>query len=288
MKPLLRSLARAKLQPGSRLRPQASALRAPQASALRAPWGWAFSGACVGLLLSLLLCAPAHWLASAVASASGHRVRLINAQGTVWSGSAQLVLTGGTDSTEAAALPGHLRWQLRPLLTGLALYFQAGCCTPEPLQVRLQARWGGFSLQLAKGQSSWPAELLTGLGTPWNTVELAGRLVVASDDLHMHWVQGRISFAGSARLDAVNLSSRLSTLRPLGSYRLVLQGGDTTRLELNTLSGSLQLSGEGGWVGERLRFQGQAQAAPESEEPLSNLLNIIGHRNGPLSIITLG
>jgi general secretion pathway protein N len=41
-------------------------------------------------------------------------------------------------------------------------------------------------------------------------------------------------------------------------------------------------------VGRRLRFAGEASAAPEREGALSNLLNIIGRRNGARSLISLG
>ena len=37
-----------------------------------------------------------------------------------------------------------------------------------------------------------------------------------------------------------------------------------------------------------VRFAGEASAAPEREAALSNLLNIIGRRNGARSIITVG
>jgi general secretion pathway protein N len=41
-------------------------------------------------------------------------------------------------------------------------------------------------------------------------------------------------------------------------------------------------------VGQRLRFTGEASAAPEREAQLSNLLNIIGRRSGARSLISLG
>ena len=90
------------------------------------------------------------------------------------------------------------------------------------------------------------------------------------------------------QVDARRLSSRLSTLRPMGSYRLVLQGGDAATFELATLEGSLQLSGRGQWTGQKLRFEGEASAAPERVEALANLLNILGRRDGARSLINLG
>ena len=50
------------------------------------------------------------------------------------------------------------------------------------------------------------------------------------------------------------------------------------------------VTGGGGGIGSAtcLRFAGEASATPEREGALSNLLNIIGRRNGARSLITLG
>jgi general secretion pathway protein N len=50
----------------------------------------------------------------------------------------------------------------------------------------------------------------------------------------------------------------------------------------------LQLGGSGQWAAGRLRFKGQASAEPGSEPALNNLLNIIGRRQGALSLISIG
>lgn len=104
----------------------------------------------------------------------------------------------------------------------------------------------------------------------------------------MEWVNGRVTVAGSARLDAAQISSRLSTLSPMGSYRISFQGGVAPSFRLETLEGSLQLAGSGQWVGAKLRFEGVASAAPERLDALSNLLNIIGRRDGARAIIKVG
>jgi general secretion pathway protein N len=119
-------------------------------------------------------------------------------------------------------------------------------------------------------------------------LQFDGDLLLASQGLSVEWVEGRLSIAGRADLTAQRLSSRLSTLRPMGSYRITLTGGETPAVRLDTLEGSLQLSGAGQWVGSRLHFSGTASAAPEREAALSNLLNIIGQRSGARSIITIG
>ena len=246
------------------------------------------AGVLAGVLPALLFFAPAQWLAQAVDHATRGQVLLTQARGTVWTGSAQLVLTGGAASQDRAALPGRLQWQLRPTLRGLRAQLHADCCMAVPLQARVEADWGGARLVLADGQSQFPAGLLTGLGTPWNTLQPQGQLAVQTQDLQAQWNAGRLRLTGSAQLDARAMSSRLSTLRPMGSYRLVFQGGEVPTLTLSTLDGALQLNGSGQWVGQRLRFTGEASATPEREAALANLLNIIGRRNGARSIITVG
>lgn len=258
------------------------------ASALTAPWSWAWAGALLGLMLALLLNAPARWLAAAVQQGLQGRVLLDDARGTVWNGSARLTLTGGAGSTDAATLPGRLAWRLRPGWAGLAFDLNADCCMQQPWRLSLQPRWGGASLSLADSQSQWPAQWLTGLGTPWNTVQPEGQLSLSTQGLSADWAAGRWLLAGRAQLDALQMSSRLSTLRPMGSYRIILSGGATPTLGLSTLEGALQLSGSGQWVGARLRFEGIASAAPERLDALSNLLNIIGRRDGARAIIKIG
>lgn len=252
------------------------------------PWKWALTGALAGLAAALILFAPARWLAGLASTATSGRLLLTDARGTVWDGSAGLVVTGGAGSNDAAALPSRVSWRLRPTLDGARAELASPCCIQRPLTVRAAWRWGGPLLEFADATSQWPAMLLAGLGTPWNTLQIDGDLYLSTQGLSVEWTAGRPRVAGLAELTAQRISSRLSTLRPMGSYRIVLTGGAATLLQLSTLEGSLQLTGTGQWVGSRLRFNGEAAAAPEREAALANLLNIIGRRNGARSVITIG
>jgi len=265
-----------------------NARRAPAARTPRAPWRWALLGLVLGALPTLALQAPARWLGAAAERASGAQVQLADARGTVWDGSARLLLTGGRASRDAAALPGRVHWRIRPAWTGARAELRADCCTAAPLALRVAPGWSATQLLLADGQSHWPAGLLAGLGTPWNTVQLQGRLQLTTTGLALSWARGRTRLAGQVRLDLLDMSSRLSTLRPIGSYRVQVAGGDAPTLQLSTLDGALQLSGSGQWVGQRLRFTGEATAAAGREAQLANLLNIIGRRSGARSVITIG
>jgi general secretion pathway protein N len=242
----------------------------------------------LGVVAAALLFAPARWLAGPLERATGGHLRLVEPRGTVWTGSAQLMLTGGAGSTDVSALPTRVDWRLSLRWNGLFVRLETECCTLQPVALRVRPRWGGTRLVIADSNTQWPAAMLAGLGTPWNTLQLEGDLRLKTEELSVEWVQGRLAIAGRAELTAQRMSSRLSTLRPMGSYRIIVLGGATPALQLDTLEGSLQLAGSGQWVGSRLHFSGVASAAPERESALSNLLNIIGRRSGPRSIITIG
>jgi general secretion pathway protein N len=259
---------------------------------LRPRWRHAVIGGVLGLVLAMLIWAPARWLAWGVAQASQGQVQWLDARGTVWAGSAQLLLSGGAGSRDPLALPGRLRWTLTPAWTGLRLGWQADCCMAQAahLQVRLGA--STLNLQVSDHPSQWPAALLTGLGAPWNTLQPEGQLQLRTEGLQLNWAQGRLQMRGLIDLNLQNLSSRLSPIKPLGSYSIALtgtpEGTPTPGLQLNTLQGPLRLSGQGQWVGQRLRFTGEASAEEGSEAALSNLLNIIGRRQGARSLLSLG
>lgn len=278
------------------------AVRAPSPPALQrlaarrdtaapaAHWGWAAWGALLGLLFALVVFAPARWLAAGVASATDARVRLTSPRGSIWNGSAAVLLTGGDGSRDAAALPGRVDWRLRPRWDGLALALDAACCIPPkaPLELQAHLRWRGARIDIADTSSHWPADLLSGLGTPFNTLRPEGTLALSTHQLQLVLAAGRLQVLGNAQLDALDISSRLSPLKPMGSYRIALGGGAVPAVALQTLEGALRLEGNGQFVGGRLHFQGVASAAPEREAALSNLLNILGRRSGARSIISVG
>jgi general secretion pathway protein N len=262
--------------------------RTPSARSAATGRGWALLGVLLGALLAFSLYAPARWLAAGLARWSDGHLQLVNARGTVWNGTGGVVFASGAGGSEAISLPGTIAWTLRPRWDGVAATLQIPCCAPQPLQFRAQPRPSGLQLTWADGRSRWPAALLSGFGAPWNTLKPEGVLDVSMQAFVMQWSGEQLRLAGRATLDAMDISSSLSTLKPMGSYRITLEGGPSPTLLLTTREGSLQLNGSGRWNGRALRFDGEASAAPGREDALSNLLNIIGRREGARSIITLG
>jgi len=262
-------------------------------------WSWVMVGSVLGALTALIIHLPAQWLAQALLKATQGQVQLQEVQGSVWQGSGKLILTGGEGSRDALALPGRIQWQTsmsfdasnRPQFN---FNLNAVCCMAKAARLSLQAteRMQAWQLHVDDHLSQWPAHLLSGLGAPWNTLQPEGILRLETKQLRVNfqaqpsWLQGDIT------LTAENMSSTLSTLKPMGTYQINLGGASATSpfpsLSLTTQSGSLLLSGQGQWQGSRLQFRGEASAVPEHAAALSNLLNIIGRRQGARSLLSLG
>jgi general secretion pathway protein N len=274
------------------------------ASTSNASIRWAWTGAGLGLALAFITQAPAHWLTHAIEQASGERVLLPDAQGTVWNGSAQWVLNEGPLNIAATpnmarpanttALPTRVTWQLGPridlanLRLALSANIASACCTPQPVRVDVSPLWRGLRVQVHNHTSNWPASWLVGLGAPWNTVQPEGQMQLQTTQLQWTQQAGTEQLQGTAELQMQQLSTRLSTLRPLGSYRVRVQGGEAMAITLDTLEGSLLLQGTGQLQNGRVHFNGEASAAPDAEAALSNLLNILGQRQGAKSILKMG
>lgn len=254
----------------------------------QAPWRTACWAVLCGVVAATIVFAPAAWLARGLHAVTDGRLLLADAQGSVWHGSAQLLLTGGEGAQDAVSLPGRLDWTLRPSWLGLQMALHMPCCTAEPVQLAFQPGWGQSTAGVLPAKIYLPAQWLTGLGAPWNTLDPQGQLALSSQALQIQWSQGRMRMEGQLTLDMMAMSSRLSTLSPLGDYRLMLSGGNVPTLSLQTLQGALKLSGSGQVVGSRIRFSGEASTSAEQLDALSNVLNIIGRRQGSKSLISLG
>jgi general secretion pathway protein N len=242
----------------------------------------------VTAVLTLLVFFPAGWVAVLVERQTDGRLTLGDAQGTLWHGSA---FVGGAASSNAAVtplLPGRFTWQLSPL--SLLGSVRMELSNPEALTqpVLITGSWRQW--QLSPAALRLPADGLSGLGAPLNTLALSGRLQLAWTSLQLALEQRTVSMDGRTTLEMQDVSSRLTSIRPLGSYRLALDWrGQQAGVDLSTTRGPLLLSGTGQLQNGRLQFSGQAEAAKGYEETLGNLLNLLGQRRmvGGKNIIAL-
>jgi general secretion pathway protein N len=235
--------------------------------------------------------APAQWVASAIAQATGDRIVLAEATGSVWRGQASVVLSPGENAGIARiGLPETLSWQLSPwkLLTGtIDLTLSHPSALLQPLQLRADP---AGRVQLLATTVRLPAALLAGLGAPFNTIKPGGVIGLSWQRLEIH--RGRMQ--GDVVGEWQFASSALTTVAPFGSYRLLAEGGyPGTRLTLSTLSGPLELTGDG-TIDEQgnFRFAGRARAQSgvdaSTRAQLAGLVLLLGRRDGDSAILSLG
>ncbi len=205
------------------------------------------------------------------------KFRLLDARGTVWHGSA---LIGISDGRETTLIPGRVEWtidSLRP--TGIAARLVHPWLT-TPLALSVDAN----AVQIVKGSARLPAGVLAGAGAPFNTLRPGGVLEVA-------WTDTRIQatgLTGELQVDWRDAQSALSTVVPLGTYRLRVTGtGGNALLDLATLAGPLQMQGRGTMEGSRIRFNGIATAEPSMLGALNGLLGLLGMRSGDKVLLAI-
>ena len=239
-------------------------------------------GSILGSFLALVLWSPSAWLAAWVDQLSAHQILMLRPTGTLWSGQAQLTLSAGSGSKGALSLPSPLSWRLRPSWdTPLKVELNAACCFSAPVELSLRLKNASWVLDVNNTQITLPTRWLEGLGAPWNTLALRGMLHLQSNNLSLEWDKTQLKPMGRLELNLDQLSSRLSTLQPLGSYQLEIIGGEVPKILLSTRPLShLLLSGQGTLEHGMIHFDGMASTAPGDEMALSNLLNVLGQRQG--------
>ncbi|MBW8899138.1 MAG: type II secretion system protein N, partial [Massilia sp.] len=133
--------------------------------------------------------------------------------------------------------------------------------------------------QVSPGELKLPAEGLSGLGAPLNTLAPTGVMSLSWTALELLREGPALAVNGRTVLNMRDMGSRLAPVRPLGSYELAMDWrGQQAKLSLSTVKGALLLSGTGSLDRGRFQFSGQASAANGYEETLGNLLNLLGQR----------
>lgn len=223
----------------------------------------------------LIVRAPASLISTALERAA-HGVLTIGAPvGTVWSGSGQLV---ARQTPQAPVGIGRVTWTVNPLWLfagkiGFGVTVSGG---GADIKGHIRAGFGAVVLQGVNGV--FPARLVPLLYAPAELLGPDGRVEISAHDLRWSLKNG---ITGAAEIHWREAASRLTTVRPLGDYRLSLEGqGGPAEMKLETLNGALSFSGQGTLdvVAGAFRLSGNASAQERAGE-LSEMLNMI--RPGP-------
>lgn len=210
----------------------------------------------MGLMLlsacTALLVLPASWMSTLVPQA--WPLSLVDANGTIWSGSARIAL-GTPLRRRTIPAPIHWHWTFFPSPRVLLTHPWLG----GPLT--LSAGWRGISLSAQTLQL--PAAALGTLDARIAAVSPSGEMTVTWPATF--W-GGPARQAGVGLLDVEwrNAVSALAPIHPLGDYMLSLKqgAGDQATLILSTKKGPLMLEGVGILNKQHLQFDGTAQADP--------------------------
>lgn len=236
-----------------------------------------------GLLVVLVVVAtvlaflPAAWLGPLVERQTGGRLTLGDAQGTLWRGSAFVGGAPGVGGAVTPLLPGRFSWTLSPLvvLGQVSMTLENPQALANP--VRVEGSWSQW--QVNAGELLLPAEGLSGLGAPLNTLAPSGRIRLTWNTLDLLRQERMVTLQGRTVLSMSDMGSRMSPVKPLGSYEMIMDWrGPQADLTLRTVRGALLLSGSGILQNGRLRFKGEATVADGYEDALGTLLNLLGQR----------
>jgi len=233
----------------------------------------------VSITVTLLVFLPATWMAAVVERQTAGRITLGDAEGSLWHGSAFIGGAASAGSPVTPLLPGRFVWHLSPLVLLGMVDLRLDNAEALTQAVELSGSWSSWSLSPAALRL--PAEGLSGLGAPLNTLAPSGVMQLGWSTLQLaRTADGRgVDIGGKTTLTMTDMSSRLSSLRPLGSYEVVMDWhGREAQLTLRSIKGPLLLDGTGGLANGRFRFSGHAQAAQGYEETLASLLNLLGQR----------
>ena len=248
---------------------------------------WFLAGL-VTVFLTVLIFVPAAWMSAVVEAQTAGRLTLGDAQGTLWRGSA---FVGGAPSGAdpvTPLLPGRFSWRLSPLvlLGQVDVDLENAEAMAQP--VSLTGSW--YQWRLSASSVTLPAERLAGLGAPLNTIQPSGQMRLSWTPLQLARRDQAIDVNGTMTLLMDNIASRLSPIKPLGAYQLIMDWrGQQAQLALTTIKGPMLLNGNGTLANGRLRFSGKAEAEEGQQERLANLLNLLGQRRkeGDKDVIAL-
>ena len=239
--------------------------------------GWrAFVLFAIAFIITLIVTAPATLLARTVEAGSNEKFALANASGTVWHGSATPAIRQRTGNLVALE---KLHWDIDwlPLFTGKIITRLRWENVEQALPMVATISFN--QIELRNAILPLQAALLGELTPMLQPVQLSGKMQIKSD----LFTFSKSGINGNAIADWTNAGSVLSTVNPLGSYRINLAGaGERLDVTLITTSGALLLEGSGSFTrNQGLKFQATARATAESKGSLDELLNNLGPESAP-------
>jgi len=222
---------------------------------------------------ALIVLAPATLIDARLERASDGRLRLAEAQGSLWSGAGWIEIR---DAGGRAGVARRLAWRVLPeslLRARLVAEVELDqAAKPFPVTISLSR------MEITDARITLPAAAL-GLGMPrLAPLRLTGE--VLANISHLSVERGRID--GDATLQWRAAGSALTAISPLGEYEVRFKAvGPAVHAALSTLEGPLQLEGKGTWSnGAAPSFLVTARVPAQHQEQLAPLFRLIAVERG--------
>ncbi len=218
--------------------------------------------------------APATLADAGLRDASDGRLRLAEAQGTLWSGAGQLEVRDPSGRTGMAT---RLAWRLQPDALHRAQLAYEVELGPNIQPFLTTISWS--RIEIANAGVSMPAAAL-GLGVPkLAPLGLTGEVLIHVASLSVT----RDGMDGAATLRWRSAGSALTPVSPLGEYEVRLTAaGRAVHAALSTLAGPLYVEGNGAWSsGAPPDFLAVARIPERVRDQLAPLLRLIAVERNP-------
>ncbi len=226
-------------------------------------------------LIFLIIEIPASWFAWGLNQYSHGAVRLDPIDGSLWSGNGRLVIYYPQSPPHDL---GNTEWNINPfwLFAGrMQIHWKA---TTQDTSIDTTVRLGLKQVQLVDTDASFPAQAVSTFYPPATLLAPKGqvRLHTAKLSIDQNGIEG------GGEILWQNAGSSLSSVEPLGEYRLDITGAEkTANLKLSTISGALEFTGQGQWQlqGGQLALTGVATPRTRADD-LETLLKLLGPDQG--------
>jgi general secretion pathway protein N len=202
-------------------------------------------------------------------------VRLDPIAGSLWSGNGRLVIYYPPTKPHDF---GKTDWSINPfwLLAGrVRLSLQAN---HQDRQIKTTLGVARNSFMLKDTEAEFSAPFAAQLYSPLSLISPQGKVRISTEGLTL----SPDKMEGAATLEWLNAGSSLSSVQPLGDYRLEITGADkNANLKLTTLRGDLEFTGQGQWQTQTGQVQINGSALPRARAgELSAFLSMLGADQG--------
>lgn len=199
-------------------------------------------------------------------------LELVDAQGTLWNGTARATLAAGGPAVSVDTL----RWRFLPARLASGRLAFAVDAAGAGLEGQGEIARGFAILEARALNVRADVAALAAFAPLPEAWQPQGRVTISAPALA--WESGHAR--GAATVEWRDAAVALSSVRPLGSYRIDARGdGGPAKFAVTTLEGPLRVAGSGSFVPPAaLAFSGEARAEGAQAAELEPLLNLLGPR----------